>query len=183
VKSLAVLNVVGLTKSLMDAHADRCPNIRSLAKDGIQVPIGPVLPAVTCPVQATYLTGAPPRVHGIVGNGWYFRDLCEVHFWKQSNRLMGGEKIWDAGKARDPRFTSAQLFWWYNMYSTNDFAVTPRPAHRSDGSTVSLLYTTPPELADRLHAELGEFPLFRFWGPAAGIESSEWIARCAELVF
>ncbi|MCX7806042.1 MAG: alkaline phosphatase family protein, partial [Planctomycetota bacterium] len=27
------------------------------------------------------------------------------------------------------------------------------------------------------------FPLFRFWGPTAGAESSEWIARCAEIVF
>ncbi|MCX7805510.1 MAG: alkaline phosphatase family protein, partial [Planctomycetota bacterium] len=130
---LMVINAVGLTGALTDAHPEACPNIRAMAKEGIRLPVEPVIPAVTCPVQATYLTGLMPRDHGIVANGWYFRDLCEVHFWKQSNRLVDGRKIWEAGKARDPNFTSAQLFWWYNMYSTNDFAVTPRPAHGPGG--------------------------------------------------
>ena len=180
---LMAINAVGLTGALMDAHPEACPNLRALAKDGVRLQVEPVLPAVTCPVQATYLTGLTPRGHGIVANGWYFRDLCEVHFWKQSNRLVGGRKIWEEGKSRDPRFTSAQLFWWYNMYSANDVAVTPRPAHGPGGETISLLYTTPPELAGELESELGVFPLFKFWGPAAGAESSEWIARCAEIVF
>jgi predicted AlkP superfamily pyrophosphatase or phosphodiesterase len=25
-----------------------------------------------------------PREHGIVANGWFNRELAEVHFWKQS---------------------------------------------------------------------------------------------------
>ena len=62
----------------------------------------PVLPAVTCTAQAT-LTGLLPREHGIVGNGWYFRDLAEVLFWQQSNRLVQGEMVWDAARRRAAR--------------------------------------------------------------------------------
>jgi predicted AlkP superfamily pyrophosphatase or phosphodiesterase len=129
------------------------------------------------------LTGLLPSEHGIVANGWYFRDLAEVHFWKQSNALVGGEKIWETARKRDKNFTSAQLFWWYNMHSGNDVAVTPRPAHLADGSLVSLTYTDPPELALELDAELGRFPLFDFWGPHAGIRSSEWIERCTMSIY
>ncbi len=76
---------------------------------------GTVTPAVTCSVQATFLTGLPPSGHGAVGNGWLFRDLCEIWLWRQSNRLLAGERVWDAGKGRDARFTCANMFWWYNM--------------------------------------------------------------------
>jgi predicted AlkP superfamily pyrophosphatase or phosphodiesterase len=43
-------------------------------------------------------------------------------------------------------------------------------------------YTTPPELRDELTAALGPFPLFQFWGPAASIASSDWIAQAARHV-
>src|SRR4029077_3453076 len=115
-------------------------------------------------------------------NGWYFRELAEAHFWKQFKTTIGGDKMTESTKKRNPRFTSAQLFWWYNMYSGNDVAVTPRPAHLADGSLISLTYTNPPELALQLDEELGRFPLFKFWGPDAGLGSSDWIARCTESV-
>jgi hypothetical protein len=37
------------------------------------------------------------------------------------HKSVGGEKIWeagkirDAGKKRDPAFTCANMFWWYNI--------------------------------------------------------------------
>ncbi len=179
---LLVLNIVGLTRALLQKHPAQAKHILALAEEGDYTLLGTVLPAVTCTVQSTFLTGMPPREHGIVANGWYFRELSEVHFWKQSNALVQGKKIWHEAKKRDPKFTSAQLFWWYNMHSGNDVAVTPRPAHLADGSLISLTYTDPPELAPELDAELGRFPLFNFWGPAAGIESSHWIERCTESV-
>lgn len=181
---LLVLNVVGLTRDLLSRFPKRAKNMNALASDGSSCLLGTVLPAVTCTVQSTFLTGLMPRDHGIVANGWYFRELAEVHFWKQSNALVQGEKIWQAGKKRDSsnRFTSAQLFWWYNMYSGNDIAVTPRPAHLADGSLISLTYTDPPELASKLDAQLGYFPLFDFWGPRAGLGSSEWIRKCTDVV-
>ncbi len=170
-----VLNVVGLTPALL-AHA---PNLKALATAGAMRPLTTVLPAVTTTVQSTMLTGALPREHGIVGNGWYFRDLSEIWLWRQSNRLVGGEKVWDAARRRDASFTCAKLFWWYNMYAAVDFAVTPRPMYLADGRKLPDIHTHPASLRDELQGALGPFPLFRFWGPGADIASSRWIAESA----
>jgi predicted AlkP superfamily pyrophosphatase or phosphodiesterase len=174
-----VLDVVGLTPALLE-HA---PNLRALAAGGAMRPLTTVLPAVTTTVQSTFVTGTLPREHGIVANGWYFRDLAEVWLWRQSNRLVAGEKVWEAAKRRDPSFTCAKLFWWYNMYATADFSVTPRPMYPADGRKLPDIYTQPAGLRDQLQRELGQFPLFRFWGPTADIESTRWIARSALRVF
>lgn len=174
-KRTLVLNVVGMTPALLP-HA---PHLQRLAQAGGMRPLATVLPAVTTTVQSTLLTGALPRDHGIVANGWYFRDLAEVMFWKQSNHLVAGEKVWEAAKRIDPAFTCAKLFWWYNMYSTADLAVTPRPMYPADGRKLPDIHTHPAALRDELQGALGQFPLFRFWGPAADIVSSRWIADCA----
>ena len=170
-----VLDVVGLTPGLMQ-HA---PALSALAKRGAQRPLRPILPAVTCSVQSTFTTGTLPREHGCVANGWYYRDVAEVALWKQSNHLVSGEKIWDAARARDPAFTCAKLFWWFNMYSTADLAVTPRPMYPADGRKLPDVHTHPAELRDQLQAQFGQFPLFDFWGPRAGITSSKWITAAA----
>ncbi len=145
-------------------------------------PLGEVLPAVTCTAQSTMLTGTLPREHGIVGNGWYFRELAEVWLWRQSNRLVAGEKVWEAARRRLPGFTCAKLFWWYNMHSSADWSVTPRPTYPADGRKIPGIYCQPPDLAHEIERELGPFPLFQFWGPGAGLTSSRWIADCARLV-
>lgn len=176
---LMVLNVVGLTPSLIGPNT---PRIAEFARRGRLSTIGPVVPAVTCSVQSTYLTGLWPSDHGAVGNGWYFRDDCEVRFWRQSNKLVAGEKLWEAARRLDPSATTANLFWWYNMYSTADFSVTPRPMYPSDGRKLPDVYTHPSDLRERLQAELGTFPLFQFWGPATTIASTQWIADAAERV-
>ncbi len=138
-----------------------------------------VTPAVTCTVQSTFATGTLPAQHGCVANGWFFRDLSEIWFWRQSNKLVAGEKIWQAARRRDPEFTCAKLFWWYNMYSSADWSITPRPMYLADGRKIPDIYADPPELRDQLTERLGQFPLFRFWGPAADFVSSEWITRSA----
>jgi predicted AlkP superfamily pyrophosphatase or phosphodiesterase len=170
-----VLNVVGLTPELL-AHA---PNLLALAQRGAARPLTTVLPAVTTSVQSTMLTGLLPRDHGIVANGWYFRDLSEIWLWRQSNRLVAGEKVWEAARRRDPTFTCGKLFWWYNMYASVDYAVTPRPMYLADGRKLPDIHTYPSDLREELQARLGPFPLFRFWGPGADIESSRWIASSA----
>ncbi len=175
-KPLLVLDVVGLTRELLGPET---PNLSALARDGFAAPIDPVLPAVTCPVQSTYLTGLLPREHGVVANGWYDRELSEVLFWRQSNRLVGGEDVWETAKKRDARFTCAQLFWWFNMYCGADFSVTPRPAYPADGRKIPDCYARPAELRLELNSKLGKFPLFKFWGPLAGIESTRWIVDAA----
>jgi len=174
-----VINVVGLTPALIGPHT---PHLRRLAASGCQRPLATVTPAVTCSVQATFVTGLLPREHGIVGNGWLFRDLMEVWLWRQSSRLVAGGRIWDAAKARDPAFTSANLFWWYAMAASTDIAVTPRPIYKADGRKLPDCYSDPPELRAELTRALGPFPLFQFWGPATSIASSRWIARAAEHV-
>lgn len=175
----AVLNIVGLSPDLIGEHT---PRLRAFAQRGKQAAIKEVLPAVTCSVQATYLTGKWPSEHGIVGNGWYFRDECEIKFWRQSNHLIEGPKIWDFAREADPSFTVANVCWWYNMYSSVDYAVTPRPMYPADGRKLPDCYTQPMSLRDELQAELGTFPLFSYWGPNANISSSAWIARAARRI-
>lgn len=169
-----VLLVVGLTQRLLGEHT---PNLKALIAAGGQCKLNTVLPAVTCSVQSSLVTGLLPRDHGAVANGWYFRDQAEVMLWRQSNRLVAGEKIWDAARRRDPSFTCAKMFWWYNMYATVDYSATPRPMYPADGRKIPDHYAEPPELHDELDRLLGPFPLFRFWGPMADISSTRWIAR------
>jgi predicted AlkP superfamily pyrophosphatase or phosphodiesterase len=171
-----VLLVVGLTPSHLGPHT---PRLGALAHAGAMRPLATVTPAVTCSVQATFMTGGLPRDHGIVANGWLFRDLMEVWLWRQSNRLVGGEKIWEAAKRRDPAFTCANMFWWYNMAASHDVGVTPRPIYKSDGRKLPDCYTQPLELREELTQALGPFPLFHFWGPATSIAASRWIADAA----
>lgn len=175
-----VLNVVGLTPDLLGQDT---PHLSALATRGGMRPLMTITPAVTCSVQATFTTGLLPRDHGIVGNGWYFRDLAEIFFWRQSNRLVEGEKIWETARKLDTGFTCAKLFWWYNMHSTADYTVTPRPIYLADGGKRPDIYTQPFGLREELDRRLGEFPLFRFWGPGADIVSSRWIADCARYVY
>ena len=170
-----VLLIAGLTPEHIGADT---PGLVGLAA-GTARPLKTIFPAVTCSVQATFMTGTLPNAHGIVANGWLFRELLEIWLWRQSNRLVYGEKLWDAGKARDTAFTCANVCWWYNMGAQHDIGVTPRPIYKSDGRKLADCYTQPGELRDELTSELGPFPLFRFWGPATSIDSSRWIARAA----
>lgn len=172
-RPLVILNVVGLTHDLLGPNT---PHLNRLAAEGFARPLGTVLPAVTCSAQSTILTGTLPREHGVVANGWYFRDLSEVWFWRQSNRLVKGERIYDAAKRRDATYTTAKMFWWYNMYAAVEYSMTPRPSYPADGRKVMDSYSHPPGLRDELQDQLGVFPLFKFWGPGADIASSRWIA-------
>jgi predicted AlkP superfamily pyrophosphatase or phosphodiesterase len=172
---LVVLNVVGLRRKDLPL----APNLSALAGSGFAASLRTVFPAVTCTVQATWLTGRMPREHGIVGNGWYFRDLAEVWLWRQSNRLVQGEKLYETAATRDPSFTCAKLFWWYNMHARVRWSVTPRPEYHADGLKKPGLYSQPPELQRALQERHGAFPLFNFWGPAADIRSTRWIADAA----
>lgn len=169
----AVILVVGLNRSLIGEWS---PRIQSFARQRVIQTLAPVFPAVTCTVQSSMLTGAPPREHGIVGNGWFNREMNEVQFWKQSNALVQGEKVWDTARIRDPSVTTLNMFWWYNMYASVNWSVTPRPIYKADGRKLPDCYSEPPELRDELQTSLGRFPLFNFWGPASSIASTRWIA-------
>jgi predicted AlkP superfamily pyrophosphatase or phosphodiesterase len=168
-----VIDIVGLSTGLIGDHT---PFLKKYIQDKFVQTIAPMLPAVTTAVQSTYVTGKWPSEHGIVGNGWYDHTDSEIKFWKQSNKLVQAEKIWDKAKRLDPTFTVSKMFWWYNMYSTADYSVTPRPNYLADGRKMPDCYSEPAALRDELQKELGTFPLFQFWGPGANIKSTQWIA-------
>jgi len=176
-KRTVVLNVVGLTRRLI---GDATPNLARFAAGGALCTVHPAFPAVTCTAQAAYLTGLSPADHGIVTNGWYDRELAEVHFWKQSNHLVSGKKLWEHAREIDPHFTCANLFWWFNRYSSVDYSITPRPIYCADGKKVFDITSAPPSIASQVKHELGEFPFASFWGPRAGIASSRWIADASK---
>lgn len=164
-KRVCIINVVGLTQELL-AYA---PRIAQLGKHRVWTP--PV-PAVTCTVQATMLTGRMPDEHGIVGNGWYDRSSAEVRFWQQSNRLISGELLYHG-------IETAKMFWWFNQHSGVRYSATPKPHYGCDGSKV---FDVIDDTGCELVKHLGPFPFFSFWGPNAGLPASEWIARATAKV-
>ena len=176
--TLVVIDAVGLTPRALE----HMPRVSRLGSDGFQARLDPVLPAVTCSVQASFVTGLTPAVHGIVGNGWYFRDLGEVFLWRQHNKLVQGEKVWETARRAKPGFRVANLCWWYAMGASTDLTVTPRPIYYADGAKAPDCYTFPPQLHDNLVGPLGDFPLFQYWGPTANIKSTKWIADAAKIV-
>jgi predicted AlkP superfamily pyrophosphatase or phosphodiesterase len=162
---VCVINIPGLTPKL----CARAPKIAALAKPQ---PWRSPIPAVTSTCQATMLTGRAPSGHGIVGNGWLFRDTGEVRLWQQSNALIQGEPFYAGAR-------TAKMFWWFNQGAPVEWYVTPKPYYGCDGSKEF-------GIIDRsgraLEEKLGRFPFASFWGPKAGIPASDWIARAAAIV-
>lgn len=162
---LCIINVVGLTPNLL-RHAPRISQL------GTAKPLRAPVPAVTMTSQATLLTGLAPSQHGIVANGWYYRDTCEIRFWQQANTLVQGPKFYDGVR-------TAKMFWWFNQGSGCELSVTPKPHYGSDGSKeFDVIDATGCDLVSRL----GPFPFHAFWGPMAGLASSEWIAKSTAIV-
>lgn len=170
---LLLIDIVGLTPRALTSM----PRLRRLADRGRSVTLDTILPALTCSVQSTILTGTMPRDHGIVGNGWYFRGLGDALLWRQHNVLVGGEKVWETARRRRPELRTANLGWWFAMGASTDVTVTPRPIYHADGRKSPDAYVRPPSLHDRLVGELGDFPLFQYWGPTASITSSAWLTN------
>ncbi len=176
---LVILNTVGLTTK----HLRHAPRLSALADAGWSRPLREVTPAVTCSAQASMLTGKLPQEHGVVGNGWLFRDTNEVCFWQQSNRLLQAEPVYATARRRAQErglpFRSAKLFWWFNQGAAVDISVTPKPHYGADGNKAFDILSDPAEWTPRLKQKLGAFPFPTFWGPMAGLPCSQWIARCA----
>ena len=173
---VVVLNAVGLTPRLLP-HA---PGLAALAKSGWLADMPEVLPAVTCTAQATLLTGETPNRHGIVANGWLFHDTNEVRFWQQCNRLIRAEPIYETAKRRalerGAEFTCAKLFWWFNQGAAVDVSLTPKPWYGVDGNKAFDVTGTPTDYIEKLKRSFPPFPFPAFWGPAAGLKSTRWIA-------
>lgn len=171
-----LLDLVGLTPGLI---GERTPNLVAFVEAGAMAPMTTVLPAVTCSAQATLLTGLAPDEHGAVGNGWLDPESMQVALWRQSNRLVRGEKLYERARRELPGFTCAKLFWWWNLGARVDWSITPRPFYCADGLKVLAVYSAPTSFGAELERELGPFPFFDFWGPKSGLASSRWIAEAA----
>ncbi len=176
---LVLINAVGLTPRLLPF----APRLQKIATQGWMRPLKESLPAVTTTCQATILTGKEPSVHGIVGNGWLFRDTKEVRFWQQSNHLIEAEPIYKTAKrmakAKGTDFKCAKMFWWFNQGADLDISVTPKPYYGADGNKAFGISGNPQPLADSLEQKLGRFPFPSFWGPMAGLPSTRWIAQAS----
>ncbi len=179
VAPLVLIDAVGLTSRLLPM----APRLAALAAAGWWRPLREATPSVTCTAQASLLTGKAPRDHGIVGNGWFFRDTGEVRFWQQSATLLQAEPLYETARRlaaeQGQAFRAAKLFWWFNQGAAVDLSVTPKPYYGADGNKAFGIAGTPEGLTDRLEAKFGPFPFRTFWGPGAGRPCTDWIARSA----
>jgi hypothetical protein len=168
-----VLSVPGLRAE----DLSRMPTLAALAAAGQCLPLAPGFPAVTCPVQATLTTGTRPGAHGIVANGLYDRGTQHVEMWISPDGVHRAPRLWDRLAAARPGLRTAAWFLLQSKHATADLVCLPAPKHNPDGTETMWCHTNPEPLYADLREQLGEFPLHKFWGPVAGIESSRWIAR------
>lgn len=155
------------------------PRLSALASDGKTVGLSASFPAVTCSVQANLTTGVLPDKHGVVANGFFYRDKGEVEMWTAWNEAVQAPQIWDRLHEADPQLTSAAWFPMLIKGAGADYICTPAPIHNPDGSESLWCYTKPTELYGELRDTFGHFPLMKFWGPLASIESTKWIVDSA----
>jgi predicted AlkP superfamily pyrophosphatase or phosphodiesterase len=178
-RPLLVLNAATLSPAAVAAHA---PYLKRLAAEGSLRPLKTTFPALSCSSHASILTGQPPSVHGIVGNGWYERQHAKIFMWNRSRHLIEAETIWEAARKREPGFRCANLFWRMCADSTCDTIVTERPSYWASGAKVFDFFASPPGLHDELESSLGAFPFLQFWGPLAGAKSTQWILAAAQRI-
>ncbi|RLT12450.1 MAG: alkaline phosphatase family protein [Planctomycetota bacterium] len=153
----------------------RMPALSALAGGGACVPLAPGLPALTCPVQATLTTGARPSGHGVVANGVFHRTTRHLEMWISPDSVHQATRLWDQLKSARPDLRTAAWFALQSKHATADLVCMPAPKHNPDGSETMWCHTRPEPLYGKLRQTLGDFPLHKFWGPIAGIESSRWI--------
>jgi predicted AlkP superfamily pyrophosphatase or phosphodiesterase len=134
---------------------------------------------LTGPSHATLVTGSLPGQHGIIGNCLYAREYAKLLNWNRSSHLVAGTPLWEAARARDPKLRTANLFLRHCADSSCEIRVTERPVYWVSGRKQFEFYAEPRALHDELVQRLGPFPFPQFWGPMAGIRSSEWILGAA----
>lgn len=155
------------------------PRLRALTEMGDCAELVPSFPGVTCCVQANMTTGVPPSEHGVVANGFYFRDEERCEMWIAPNSCIQKPQLWDIMHNHDSRLTAAAWFPLHSVECGADVVCWPAPKHNPDGSESLWCYSKPAPLYAELLETLGHFPLQHFWGPFANIKSTEWIVSSA----
>ena len=172
---VVLLSIPGLREK--DVEVMR--NLKELMRGGEVAELTPSFPCLTCPVQANITTGTLPREHGVVANGFYWRDKGRVEMWTSPNDCIQRPQLWERLSRHDSELTSAVWFPLHSKQSKADYVCTPAPIHNPDGSESLWCYTKPAELYGTLRDELGHFPLQHFWGPMANLKSTAWIVESA----
>ena len=152
--SVVLLSIPGLRRQ----DVAKLPRLSALMSDGDHAELSASFPAVTWPVQANMLTGKLPTEHGVVSNGFFWRDSGEVEMWTAWNEKILCPQIWDVMHERDAALTSAV---WFPMLSKGcgaDYVCMPAPIHNPDGSESLWCYTKPTELYGDLATPQAIFP-------------------------
>ncbi|MDZ4818497.1 MAG: alkaline phosphatase family protein [Planctomycetota bacterium] len=173
--TVVLLSVPGLRQQ----ELEKMPHLAKLTATGDRTTLVPSFPAVTCPVQVNMTTGKHPRFHGVIANGYYWRDRQEVEMWTAWNDVIQSPQIWDILHQHNSEIRSAVWFPLLSKGCGADFICTPAPIHNPDGSESLWCYTRPTEMYGELRDALGHFPLQHFWGPMANIKSTAWIVDSA----
>ncbi|MFQ5461626.1 MAG: alkaline phosphatase family protein [Phycisphaerae bacterium] len=176
-RQLIFLSIPGLRPG--DVDAATTPTLFQWAERGTIAELTPTFPCVTSPVQANMLTGCGPSEHGVIANGFYYRERNEVGFWVAHNEIIQRPQTWDVLNRNAPELTSAV---WHaqNIKSAGAaFIVTPSPIHEDDGSTKLWCYSKPDRFYQALIERFGHFPLQHYWGPLSNIGSTRWILKAA----
>ncbi len=169
-KKLLVIQVAALGEELIRNYP------ATWARLGLNfAPLEPVFPAVTCPVQASFRTGLPPEQHGILGNGFFDRATRRTAFWEQAaTQITTPERIWNNYRKRGG--TVGVMFWQQSLGEDVELLLSPAPIHKHHGGMIQDCYAQPTGLYRELCRETGgEFNLFKYWGPLAGLKSTRWI--------
>jgi predicted AlkP superfamily pyrophosphatase or phosphodiesterase len=175
-RKMLIVDVAALSPTEV---TDRTPNLRALAAKGGLYPLREPFPSLTCPSHATLVTGSLPNSHGMIGNCLYSREYAKLFNWNRSGHLVSGTPLWEAARARDPKVTTANLFVRHCADSTCEIRVTERPVYWTSGKKQFEFFAEPRTLHAELVDKLGPFPFPKFWGPLAGLGSSEWIIGAA----
>ena len=173
-------NVVLLSiPALREKDVAEMPHLCHRMAGGEIAELAPGFPCVTCPVQAAMTTGCVAREHGVVANGFYWRDERRVEMWTSPSDCIERPRIWDVLRTNRPDATSAVWFPLHSKECKAEYVCTPAPIHNPDGSESLWCHTRPAELYGTLRDELGHFPLKHFWGPMANVKSTAWIVDSA----
>jgi predicted AlkP superfamily pyrophosphatase or phosphodiesterase len=170
-RTVVLLSIPGLRSK----DVGSMPRLLETSRKGTMVSLEPSFPAVTCPVQVNLTTGVGPERHGVIANGFYWRDAGKVEMWTAWNEKIEAPQLWETLRQRDPSITSAVWFPLLSKGAKADFICTPAPIHNPDGSESLWCYTKPTEMYGDLRDSLGHFPLMNFWGPLSSIKSTAWI--------
>src|SRR5262245_57998266 len=120
---LLFLSIPGLRPG--DIESENTPTLFAWANRGVMAELTPTFPCVTSCVQASMLTGTPPTQHGIIANGFYYRDRQQVEMWTGWNELIQAPQLWGALGGRG--LTSAAWHAQNIKGAAADFIVTPAP--------------------------------------------------------